>query len=100
MSGKKLKFPDEKVVASDTKSMASVPVVQSEPETLLMFSSCTATTVTVTMDSASFSTRYFGIQCSMDRSRVEHHKVIETVKVFKKGDAEVSQDMMGRVIVI
>ena len=37
-----------------------------------------------------FSTRDFGIQCGMDRSRVEHHKVVETVKVFKDGDTKVT----------
>ena len=53
-------------------------------------SCCTPATATVTTATASFSTRDFGIQCSMDRSRVEHHKVVETVKVFKEGDAEVT----------
>ena len=57
VSGKKLKLTDEKVEASDTISMARVPVVQSEPETLPMISNetnsrdvscCTATTITVT----------------------------------------------------
>ena len=108
VSGKKLKLPflslagkpfdfGEKVVVSDDKSMASVPIVRSEPETLPVNSSetrdvscCTPTTVTVTTATASYSSRDFGIQCSMDRSRVEHHKVVETVKVFKEGDAEVT----------
>ena len=108
VSGKKLKLPllslagkpfnfGEKVVVSDDKSTASVPIVRSEPETLPVNSSetrdvscCTPTTFTVTTATASYSSRDFGIQCSMDRSRVEHHKVVETVKVFKEGDAEVT----------
>ena len=110
VSGKKLKLPllslswkpfdfGEKVVASDNKSTASVLVVRSEPETLPVNTSeanskdvscCTPITVTVTMATASFSTRDFGIQCSMDRSIVEHHKVIETVKVVKEGETEVT----------
>ena len=109
VSGKKLKLPllslsgkpfdfGEKVVASD-KSAASVLDVRSEPEILPVNTSeanskdvscCTPATATVTTATASFSTRDFGIQCSMDRSRVEHHKVVETVKVFKEGDAEVT----------
>ena len=44
----------------------------------------------MTTATASFSWREFGIQCSMDSSRVENHKVVETVKVFKEGDAEVT----------
>ena len=98
LSGKPFDF-GEKVVASDNKSTASVLDVRSKPETLHVNTSeanfkdvscCTPITVTVTRATSSFSTRDFGIQCNMGRSRVEHHKVIETVKVVKEGETEVT----------
>ena len=68
VSGKKLKLTDEKIVASDSKSMASIPLVQSEPETSPMISNetysrdvscCTPFTITVTKAKVSFRTRDF-----------------------------------------
>ena len=45
---------------------------------------------TVTMATESFRVREMGVQCYVGKNRVNHHQVVETVKVFKEGDAEVT----------
>ena len=42
------------------------------------------------MATASFRVREIGVQCNVGKSRVNHHKVVETVNIFKEGDAEVT----------
>ena len=42
------------------------------------------------MVTASFRVRGVSVLCNVGKSRVNHHQVVETVKVFKEGDAEVT----------
>lgn len=89
----------EKIVTSDVETSASVrsPVIQTEilPEftsdTYIRHVICTRPTVTVTTATASFNVREYGVQCNMERSRVEHHRIIETTKVYKENGADVTR---------
>ena len=99
-TGKSFDF-GEKIVTADVETTASVrsPVFQTETEILPEFTCdtyvghviCTRPTVTVTTATASFNVREYGVQCNMERSRVEHHRIIETTKVFKENGADVTR---------
>lgn len=40
------------------------------------------------------SKRSYGVQVNMERIKVEHHKVVETVRMFKEGDTQVTRKEM------
>lgn len=89
----------QKIVARGVSTTASVrtPIVATEPQEITLCTSASdmrrviVPSSTKTSETASSTSRDYGVQCTLERSRVEHHRLIETVKVFKENGADVTR---------